>query len=776
MAGSASSYNPIYISNCNAEEGVIIGYDKTKSGIGTFAGGLVGTMTNCNSAATIYGVSNVGGLLGSQSNSMAAGNFRNCWFTGKIVATGDNVGGLMGAGYNSSSAPNGVLVTIQNCYVNAEITGKQNVGGFLGSNAGIEQAWDNGIGYVRNNVFYGTLTGEKNVGGLVGYYSALNKYNIIENNYFYDTNGHNAIGGVEHIDTSSHEFGMGDDGIFYYDTSRDDLADIKEFVDAEDKGTGDWQYTSVAKTNHNRTDDPMGADKDTLGTPVTAEAMADGTVLALLNGSETSLQNWIQGDKHPIIDDATFVTELSISGDYKDTYYIGDELDLTDAVFTATWSDGSTSTVAAEDVTVTGFDSSVRKLLTLVADYNGVTVEFQVRVINRPASTDINVTFTLYGDTIHGDPTEETGTHTWADQNLELWIPTTTFEVDMNATVKDVLEKALEEYDMTCENETGNYVTSITFGADTLGEFSNGELSGWMYTLNGAYPDLGVAEQFLEDGDVIVWHYTDDYTKEKSAAQWNVMDMINALPAVDELTADDADAVAAARAAYDALNEEQKAAISGELVSKLEAAEAKIAELTAKPEEPTERPFTDVAEGTWYHDAVAYVYENGMMSGIGGDKFGPDGTMTRSMAVTVLYRLAGSPAVEGTCKFTDCEAGSWYTNAVIWATENGVTAGTSDTTFAPDAEVTREQMATFLYRYAKVAGYDVSVSDDATLDAYPDASEVGFFATDALLWAVDNGIISGGTANGKIILNPQGDATRAQVAMILMRYCENIVQ
>lgn len=144
----------------------------------------------------------------------------------------------------------------------------------------IEQCWENGIGMIKNNVFYGSLTAtDGKTGGIIGWMSSLNRYNEIENNYYYDANGCTTpIGGVEHIDTSTHKLGMGDDGIFYYDTSRDSLDDIKDFVDAEDKGTSDWNYTSVSKTNCNRNDDPMGADKDKLGMAVTTEQMTDGTV------------------------------------------------------------------------------------------------------------------------------------------------------------------------------------------------------------------------------------------------------------------------------------------------------------------------------------------------------------------------------------------------------------------------------------------------------------------------------------------------------------------
>ena len=264
----------------------------------------------------------------------------------------------------------------------------------------------------------------------------------------------------------------------------------------------------------------------------------------------------------------------------------------------------------------------------------------------------------------------------------------------------------------------------------------------------------------------------------KEAAK-TVEDAINALPAEDALTLEDADAVAAARTAYAALTAEQQALVSEEAVAKLEAAEAKIAKLQEeanKPVEPVEPPFTDVKKSAWYYKAVAYAYTNNLMNGTSATTFAPEGTMTRSMVVTVLYRLAGSPAVDGDCQFTDCKSGSFYYNAVIWAAENGITAGTSSTTFAPDAEVTREQMATFLYRYAKLEGCDMNVSETASLNAYADAASVSGFASKAMLWVVDNGIMNGATSNGKTVLAPQDSAIRAQVATILMRFCENVAE
>ena len=139
--------------------------------------------------------------------------------------------------------------------------------------------------------------------------------------------------------------------------------------------------------------------------------------------------------------------------------------------------------------------------------------------------------------------------------------------------------------------------------------------------------------------------------------------------------------------------------------------------------------------------------------------------------MTILYRLEGTPAVTGTTAFTDVAAGQYYADAVAWAAQNGIVSGTSATTFSPDGVITREQMAAILYRYAQYKGYDVTAKAD--LSMFTDAAQVSTYATDAMAWANASGLISGTSAT---TLSPAGSATRAQVATILMRFCENIAK
>lgn len=191
-------------------------------------------------------------------------------------------------------------------------------------------------------------------------------------------------------------------------------------------------------------------------------------------------------------------------------------------------------------------------------------------------------------------------------------------------------------------------------------------------------------------------------------------------------------------------------------------------------DETVKADFADVAADAWYADAVQYVYENGMMSGTSETTFSPDLTTTRGMIVTILYRLEGSPDLSNEnlgYPYADVDANAYYADAVYWARQNGIVSGMSAEQFAPNNAITREQMAAILYRYAQFKGYDVSVKAD--LSVYTDAAQVSTYATDAMAWANGAQLIAG---TSQATLTPAGNATRAQVATILMRFCENIAK
>ena len=178
-------------------------------------------------------------------------------------------------------------------------------------------------------------------------------------------------------------------------------------------------------------------------------------------------------------------------------------------------------------------------------------------------------------------------------------------------------------------------------------------------------------------------------------------------------------------------------------------------------------PFTDVSEKDWFYGDVMFVYENGLMLGTSKTLFSPHGTATRGMMATILWRMEGSPAPKGKNSFTDVEAGKWYADAITWTAENGIFAGYGKDKFGPDDPITREQLAAIFYRYADYKGYDLTVKGN--LDTFKDADKITDYAKTAMQWAVGSGLVKGKSGN---LLDPQGTATRAEIAAMLHRFIE----
>lgn len=189
--------------------------------------------------------------------------------------------------------------------------------------------------------------------------------------------------------------------------------------------------------------------------------------------------------------------------------------------------------------------------------------------------------------------------------------------------------------------------------------------------------------------------------------------------------------------------------------------------------EPVELPFTDVPEDAWYEDAAGYVYKHGLMAGTSATTFAPDVTTSRAMIATILWRMAGSPVVNYAMNYTDVAQGQWCSEAIRWATSEGVVTGYGNGLFGTNDPITREQLATMLWRYAQTEGYDVSIGEDTNILSYTDVADLSEYAIPAMQWAVGAGIING-TGDGST-LTPQGQATRAQAAVMLMRFCEEYV-
>lgn len=203
---------------------------------------------------------------------------------------------------------------------------------------------------------------------------------------------------------------------------------------------------------------------------------------------------------------------------------------------------------------------------------------------------------------------------------------------------------------------------------------------------------------------------------------------------------------------------------SGKYTFTMPAAAVTVKAVFAAQETDPDFPFADVAKGSWYYEGVRYAYENGLMSGTGEGTFSPNLPTSRGMLVTILYRLAGSPAA-GSASFTDVAQGQWYADGVAWASANGVVSGYPDGSFRPNDTITREQMAAILYQYARIQGkLDDSRAD---LSIFSDLDSLSAYAKEPMSWAVAQGLFSGVSAD---TLAPGGSTTRAQAAVILTAF------
>ena len=482
-------------------------------------------------------------------------------------------------------------------------------------------------------------------------------------------------------------------------------------------------------------------------------------------------------------------------------------------------------------------------ILTVVLCLNGNLFASSVKT-SLSNTGETTVTFRLIGDTKHSNGVE-------GHSHYVNWITTRTYRFDSDTvTVYDVFTRALNGAGLNYVGAEDNYVKTITApiteGGYNLSEFTNGTNSGWMYTINGEHPNLGLKQQTVADGDVIVWHYVDDYIleAEKEAIypnRWLEADdtessyitaniSVYELPAPDKITLGDADAITAARANYNNLNAAEKTYISVERLAKLVAAEARIATLKAdeagaktvidkiaalpaadkltladqaavaaaraaydqlsagqqsmvtnystlitaeaKIAALAATPVTDVKNmkdipgNVWYYDTVSFVLAKGIMKGTSLTSFDPDSSVTRGQFVTILGRYAGisdsGAANPAATEFKDVDATTYYGAHVAWAAQNGITTGTTATTFDPEAKISRQDMAVMLARFAKVMKIDLP--DGSNAQAFGDDSMIADYAKTAVYSMVKANIIGG---MGDSRFAPKENATRAQAAKMI---------
>ena len=302
---------------------------------------------------------------------------------------------------------------------------------------------------------------------------------------------------------------------------------------------------------------------------------------------------------------------------------------------------------------------------------------------------------------------------------------TTTGKVTVTAgsSVRDAFVTILDQNGIDYVEQNNGYFPTI----GGWSEYDRGANSGWMYRVNGSVPSVALKDYELTGNATIVWYYTDDYSNDYGFESWN--------------------------------DNSSSSSSSGTTTTPT---------TPANPVPDKTMPFTDVKSNDWYYQSVQYAYDNGLFSGVSHDSFAPGDSMDRSMLVTVLHSLDGKPAA-GKGGFTDVADGAWYANAVAWAAEHGIVSGVSDSAFAPNGAITREQLAVMLYRYAQYKGYDVSKTAD--LSGYADQGSISDWAAQAVQWACGSGLMTGRSANS---LAPAGTLTRAEAATMLKAFCENV--
>lgn len=277
---------------------------------------------------------------------------------------------------------------------------------------------------------------------------------------------------------------------------------------------------------------------------------------------------------------------------------------------------------------------------------------------------------------------------------------TTTGKVTVTAgsSVRDAFVTALDRDKIGYTEQSNGYFPTI----GGWSEFERGEKSGWMYLVNGSMPSVAAQDYELTGNATVVWFYTDDYSNDYGSENWN----------------DDSSS-------------------SGTTTTPTTPT------TPANPVPDKAMSFTDVKSNDWYYSSVRYAYDNGLFSGVSHESFGPGDSMDRSMLATVLYSLDGKPAA-GKNGFSDVADGAWYADAVAWAAEHGIVSGVGGGAFAPGGTITREQLAVMLYRYAQYKGYDVSKTAD--LSGYADQDKLSDWAAQAVQWACGSGLMNGRSA------------------------------
>lgn len=431
--------------------------------------------------------------------------------------------------------------------------------------------------------------------------------------------------------------------------------------------------------------------------------------------------------------------------------------------------------------TLTGYNNATGTF-TVTADEaaNHTAKTVSVSLTSKPSESeteDLSITVKVLAH--DGDECNNQWTYKHNAEKYTVVIADQTVTVKKGQTAFDAFALAMAQAGKTYTEKTAGYINEIA-GYE---EFDHGPNSGWQYMIGSTLPTVTCREYALTSNATMTWFYTDDYTREKGSEQWSGSSSSSSSsePKVTVTTGTDGKPVAkvelprnttgaVATIPTDKLGEGnvlvivkadgteeilKKSLVDGETASALLNGSA-----TVKLVDNT-KSFTDTANH-WAGDSIAFVTSHELFQGTAEGTFSPDAPMNRAMLATVLYRLEDAEASGGN-PFADVTADTWYTDAVTWASANQIVSGTGNG-FAPDRDLSRQELVTMLYRYAKSVGMDTDKTTD--LDGYADAAEVADWAVEAMAWAVKSGLIAG---RGGAVLAPEGTATRAEVATILQR-------
>ncbi len=437
---------------------------------------------------------------------------------------------------------------------------------------------------------------------------------------------------------------------------------------------------------------------------------------------------------------------------------------------------GFRALIAASQVMSTGEAYNIYDFSANQVEPGRATGSGAVQKPAEPSGTkDITVTFALKSD-------------------VNYWVSPKSVTVKEGSTVYHVFTAALQDTGITYEGAESGYVSSITKDGRTLAEFTTGENSGWLYKVNDALPEVGLTGYEVHNGDRIVWYYTDDWTKDPQAGHYSKPDT-TATTTTTKANSDGTVKVAVTQ------NGKELSKVDGgvKVALEIQGGTGSMAVLvdkdgkeTALPKSVAEngklyvvvpgsctvkivdnsRSFADVKDTDWYASAVDFAAGHGLYNGTGADAFSPKASMSRAMLATVLYRLEGTPIAAGDAltQFTDGSiVTDWAKDGMSWAVTQKILAGTDGGALAGDENITREQLAVMLVRYAKVCGLENKSTNTAAVAG----QGVSAWAVDAMAWAVEMGLLKG-NENGA--LHPQDAASRAEVAIILQRFVAVLVK